>query len=99
MNSTKMLSQLRFLAIAEGISYLLLGITMIFKYGYEILWPNLVVGMSHGVLFIAYCVWVLLVSRSHSWKTYQTLLALIASLIPVATFIVEAQWLRKSNEA
>jgi integral membrane protein len=99
MPEQRLLAQLRFLAIAEGISYLLIGLTMILKYRYSILWPNLIVGMAHGVLFIAYCIWVVLVARAYAWKFSRTFLALLASLIPVATFVVEARWLRKTPEA
>lgn len=90
------LKTLRFLAISEGISYLLFALTMPLKYMMEITLPNKIVGMAHGVLFIAYCVWVVLVSRDQKWNTSKTLLALAASLFPFATFIVDAKWLKES---
>lgn len=91
------IGQLRLLAISEGISYLLLGLTMYLKYVHLIPWPNRVVGMAHGVLFIAYCIWVVLVARSHKWTIQKTLLALLASLLPIATFVVDAKWLKSEN--
>ena len=57
----KQLSILRILAISEGISYIAFGITMPIKYLMHWPLPNYIVGMSHGLLFIAYCLWVLIV--------------------------------------
>jgi integral membrane protein len=45
--------------------------------------------MIHGVLFIAYCIWVLLVAREEKWNYKITFLALLASLIPFGTFIAD----------
>ena len=59
MNLKSLLGQLRILAILEGISYLLLGLTMPLKYWYNMGMPNKIVGMIHGVLFIAFCLWVI----------------------------------------
>lgn len=58
------LTQFKVLAIAEGISYLLFGLTMPLKYVYEVPEPNYFVGMAHGVLFILYCVWAVVVAKS-----------------------------------
>ncbi len=80
---------LRLWAIMEGISFLLFGITMPLKYIYDIKDPNFFMGMIHGVLFIAYCIWVLLVAREEKWNYKITFLALLASLIPFGTFIAD----------
>jgi integral membrane protein len=80
------LTQLRVLAIIEGISYISFGLTMPLKYIYGIKEPNMVVGMIHGVLFILYCVWVLLVYRKHKLAVSELLLLLVASLVPFMTF-------------
>ncbi|OFZ64969.1 MAG: hypothetical protein A3D92_05140 [Bacteroidetes bacterium RIFCSPHIGHO2_02_FULL_44_7] len=94
MTLSTRIGQLRLLAISEGISYLLFALTMPLKYVYLIPWPNQIVGMAHGVLFIAYCIWVVLVARAHKWTIQKTLLALLASLLPIATFVVDARWLK-----
>ncbi len=99
MNLNTLLGQLRLLAILEGISYLLFALTMPLKYGYDILWPNKIVGMIHGVLFIAYCVWVVLNARQGKWPFKVTFIMILASLLPFATFFAESQILRPmSNE-
>jgi len=91
----KLIKQLQILAILEGISYLSLGLTMILKYKYGMPEPNWIVGMAHGVLFIAYCLWVIRLhfQQTLNWST--TLLLLLASLIPFMTFWVDIKILRK----
>lgn len=86
--------QLRLLAILEGISYLSLALTMPLKYIYEMGMPNKIVGMIHGVLFIAYCIWVLLVGMNQKWRWTKMLICWIASLLPFATFWVDAKYLK-----
>lgn len=92
MNNVK---TLKYLAILEGISYLLLFVvSMPLKYYCDMPQPNYYIGMAHGVLFIAYCIWVLIVGREKSWSVIKVLLALAASLFPFTTFIVERKWLK-----
>ena len=79
----------RFLAIAEGISYLLLAVTMPLKYVYGIEGPNYVVGLSHGILFSLYCLLLILLFFLLKWSILKALLIFIASLVPFGTFIAE----------
>lgn len=94
MNTKTLLGQLRLLAIFEGISYLLFALTMPMKYLMDMGTPNKIVGMIHGVLFIAYVIWVLLVGQQKKWGIRMTIICLIASLLPVATFIVDSKFLK-----
>ena len=89
------LGQLRFLAISEGISYLLFALTMPIKYMLHIPLPNKVVGMAHGFLFIAYCLWVIIVAIEKKWNFGTTFLAGIASLIPFGTFMADSKIFKK----
>lgn len=91
----KTLAHLRLLAIMEGISYLLFGITMPIKYIYDIKEPNYFIGMAHGVLFLLYCLYVLIVANQRKWELKKTFVCLIASLLPIATFVVDAKILKK----
>jgi integral membrane protein len=93
-----LLKQLSTLAILEGISYLLFAVTMPLKYMLDLKWPNQIVGMIHGVLFIAYCLWVVLVAREQKWNIKTTLVALAASLLPIATFIVDIKIIKPEIE-
>lgn len=89
---------LRWVAILEGTSYLLLlGICMPLKYIFDIPEPTYPVGLAHGVLFVAYCVLITAYSFKAKWGVKNTILALGASLLPVAPFIVEKKLLRSAD--
>ncbi len=92
------LGQLRLLAIMEGISYLLFALTMPLKYVFEMGMPNKIVGMAHGVLFIAYVIWVFLVGNNRKWNWKKMGVCWIASLLPFATFWVDAIYLKPLEE-
>jgi integral membrane protein len=94
------LGRLRIVGWWEGISFLvLLGVAMPLKYFADWPLPVRVVGMAHGVLFIAY-VWAAIqaaLDRNWTWK--RTALVLIASLLPAGPFVVDAKMLREeANE-
>lgn len=88
------LGQLRILGFLEGCSYLLFAITMPLKYAMEMPGPNKVVGLIHGVLFIAYCSWVIYVANELKWTKEKTFWALLASIIPFGTFIADKKLFR-----
>ncbi len=94
MKLSTLLGQLQFLAIVEGISYISFGLTMPLKYVYGIKEPNYVVGMAHGVLFIAYVLWVLRVHFNRKVSYSKTFIMLVASLVPFMTFWVERKMLK-----
>lgn len=89
------IGRLRILAIMEGVSYILFGITMPLKYMMGIPEPNYVVGMAHGVLFILYCLQVFQVGIQKKITFGQMILFWIASLIPFGTFYIDYKYLRK----
>jgi integral membrane protein len=82
------------MAILEGLSYLLLGVTMPLKYYYDMQSPNYFVGMFHGVFFIVYCLLVIQNAFLKDWKLKLVLLSLVASLIPFGTFYADSKWFR-----
>ncbi len=98
MKLSTILGQLRILAIFEGISFLLLIPTVILKYQYEMGLPNKIVGSVHGILFILYCVWVVYYAMKMKWNLMKTLICLAASLLPIATFIVDQRILKAEVE-
>ena len=84
------LKTLRLLALLDGISYLLLlGICVPLKYIWDIPEPTNPVGLAHGVLFVAYCLWVLIVTREKKWSFKTMFLAGFASLLPFGTFLAD----------
>jgi integral membrane protein len=79
----------RIVAFAEGISYILFGISMPLKYVYEIPEPNFVVGLAHGLLFSLYCLMTLILFFELKWTYAKTALVFLVSLIPFGTFLAE----------
>lgn len=85
-----MVKLLRIIAILEGLSFLiLLSIAMPLKYMFDKPEMVKIVGMAHGVLFIAYIILVIVVRELLKWNLKQTFLALIASILPFGTFYVD----------
>ena len=64
---------------------------------YDIPEPTRPVGMAHGILFVAYVIWLLIVGRELKWGPMTFVWGFIASLLPFATFIFEAKTLPKAK--
>lgn len=89
----------RWVGILEGISYLvLLLIAMPLKYFANK--PDVVkyVGWAHGVLFVAFGLYLIKVWIKYKWSFGKTTLAFIASLLPFGTFMLDRK-LRKEYPA
>lgn len=89
-----MLTSFKWVARGEGISLLiLLFIAMPLKY----IWDDpswvKVVGMIHGVLFVAYVAWAIWVYLELKWSLKRLALVILASIIPFGTFYVEKKYL------
>jgi len=85
-----MINILRITALLEGLSFLiLLGVAMPLKYMYDKPEMVKIVGMAHGVLFIAYIMLVVIVREKMNWNFKQTAIALIASILPFGTFYAD----------
>lgn len=85
-----MIRPLRILGNIEGISYLLLlGIAMPMKYIMEIPEAVKIVGMAHGVLFLAYSLLLTLCMKNFKWKFGFGAYLFIATLIPFGTFVTD----------
>ena len=81
---------LRLLGNIEGISYLLLlGIAMPMKYFFGFPMAVKMVGMAHGVLFIAYCLLLALQMRANKWNLLFGVYLFVATLIPFGTFVTD----------
>ncbi|MEV5572638.1 DUF3817 domain-containing protein [Spirillospora sp. NPDC052269] len=91
---------LRIVSVAEALSFLvLLLVAMPLKYGADAPVAVQIMGPIHGVLFLAYVGLVLVGHRAAGWNIMRTLLALIASVLPIAPFFVERNWLRPVADA
>lgn len=86
----------KIVAILEGISYLVLFANMLFvKPFYLEIYNTLLypIGMTHGLLFIAYVILALLVGAKLKWSFKTLGIVLLAALLPFATFYVEKRYL------
>ncbi len=89
----KTFSWFRKIATAEGISFIvLLFIAMPLKY-----WANMpmavrIVGSLHGILFVAFVVlaWEAKSEYKKDWAWFGK--AMLASLLPFGTFVMDKQW-------
>jgi integral membrane protein len=89
-----MLTLFRALAIAEGISYLLLfGFSMPLKYWANIREPNIYIGYVHGVLFIGFVILAFFFCRQQGWGIKRFLKFFLASLLPYGTFYMDKKYL------
>ena len=88
-----MLKNFRRLAFFEGISFLLiLFVTMPLKYLFNNPMPNKVIGMIHGVLFLGYIVFALMLKAELKWDTKKTAIILFCSVIPFGTFWMDKKY-------
>lgn len=96
---SKLINSFKIVAILEGISYLVLfGNMLLIKPFQRDLYQTLLypIGMTHGLLFIAYVLLALLVGSKLKWSFKTLGIVLLASLIPFATFYVEKRYLKSA---
>jgi len=93
------LGRFRVVAIAEGISFLiLLGIAMPLKYIAGKPGMVDVVGWIHGMLFISYMITGLQLKIEHEWPFKRTATAVIAAFLPFGPFILDRKILREEEK-
>ena len=93
---SKLLPVFRIVALLEGVSYiLLLFIASPIKWFYNDPQYVEILGMPHGILFIAYVVIAVIISSDMKWSTRTLWIVLIASLIPFGTFYIDKKYLKQ----
>jgi integral membrane protein len=86
------LGQLRIIGFLEGCSFLiLLLVAMPLKYIWAMPQAVKVVGMAHGVLFILYILYSVVVAFQQKWSFWTLTLVVLASFVPIGTFIADAK--------
>lgn len=89
------LRRFRWVAILEGISFLvLLFIAMPLKYWGGMPLMVKYVGWAHGLLFIGYIVLAIPLFTKLKWPGERMYGVGVASLLPFGTFVLERRWLR-----
>lgn len=93
-----MLKSFRSIALLEGLSTLaLFFLAMPMKYiaGDPIYVKN--IGMAHGILFILYIAFAILIKNEQKWNPRTFAIVCLASIFPFGTFYVEKKYLRNSK--
>tara|TARA_R110000850_G_scaffold80862_1_gene173501 strand:+ start:46991 stop:47266 length:276 start_codon:yes stop_codon:yes gene_type:complete len=89
-----MIKLFKIIALFEGVSLLLLlFIAMPLKYIWEMPQMVQVVGMAHGILFLAYVVLAFMVYSELKWSLKTLAIVLFASIVPFGTFYIEKKYL------
>lgn len=89
----------KFVAVAEGISYLVLFFNMlVIKPNDLVLYKTLLfpVGMAHGLLFMGYVLLAILIRDEQKWSLKDFFIVQLASLMPFATFYVEKKYVKNA---
>ena len=85
----------RVIAFLEGVSYiLLLFIATPIKYLFEEPKYVKLLGMPHGLLFIAYIAFAFLSKNKHKWASREFGQILLASIIPFGTIYIDRKYLK-----
>ncbi|MGV3696788.1 DUF3817 domain-containing protein [Flavobacterium sp.] len=89
----------KFVAIAEGISYLVLFFNMLVVKRMDmelykmLLFP---IGMAHGLLFVSYVALAFIIWKSQKWTIKEFIIVQLASFLPFGTFYIEKKYLKNA---
>lgn len=86
-------------AISEGFSYLILLSNMLFiKPTHLELYKTFLfpIGMTHGILFIAYLYLSFMIKEKQNWSVKDLTLIILGSLIPFGAFFIERKYLKNA---
>lgn len=76
----------------EGYSYLiLLFIAMPMKYEFGYPMAVKIAGMIHGILFILFCLLLVIAWKDSKWTFSENIIFFVASLIPFGTFYTKSK--------
>jgi integral membrane protein len=89
------MGRLRLIAFIEGMSYILLVfIAMPLKYAADLPQAVRVVGMAHGVLFVTFCLALLMVLIERRLTFVRSVLTFLSAWLPFGTFVID-RYLKK----
>lgn len=96
MNFSTALGRVRILGLIEGWSFvLLMFVAMPLKYLAGQPQAVSIVGMAHGILFLALCAAALQAQvNEDGWPLQRTAIIIIGALLPFGPFVVEAKVLK-----
>ncbi|PQV47755.1 integral membrane protein [Jejuia pallidilutea] len=89
------LNTFRVVALLEGVSYiLLLFIATPIKYLANDPQYVKLLGMPHGLLFVAYVAIAFLIKNDLNWTNKEFAIVLIAAIVPFGTFYIDKKYLK-----
>jgi len=71
-----------------------MGIAMPLKYYWGQPFAVKIVGSLHGLLFVVYCAWALVIHFKEKWPATQLLLCWVLSCLPFGTFWFDRKYLK-----
>lgn len=90
-----MLKFFKLIALLEGTSLLLLLVfAMPMKYFFQEPIFVKIIGMAHGLLFIAYLILAVMQKIASNWSLKTLAIVSIASVLPFGTFYVDKKYLK-----
>ncbi len=96
MSESPIITRFRYIARAEGISFLLLlFVAMPLKYFADMPLAVKYTGWAHGALFIGYWVAAIPLFIRLKWDAERIIGLGAASVLPFGTFVMEARWLKQ----
>jgi integral membrane protein len=101
VQSLKSISKkIRYIAVAEGMSYLILLTLSILKRttSIDVHTGIQYVGMLHGILFILFLIAIGAGIFILKWSFSRALWAFVTSLLPFGTFVLDAQLIKEENK-
>ena len=91
------IGRLRAVSAIEGLSYaLLVFVAMPLKYGFGEPLMVRVMGMAHGVLFVAFAAALVMAWRERGWSTGRPAVVMGWSLVPLGALVIERMLQRES---
>lgn len=93
-----LLNLFRLIAFLEGVSYILLIFFAVpVKYLQEDPQYVKMLGLPHGLFFMAYIVVAFLIWSELKWTKKTLFIVLLASIIPFGTFLIDKKYLRHAK--
>lgn len=97
MTDNKLFNLFIKVGFAEGVSFIvLLFIAMPLKYFMDMPLAVRIVGMVHGVLFIAFSILLLMATIKYKWSIKMAIIGFLLSFLPFGTFYLE-RILKRNN--
>ena len=84
----------RLITILEGLSYILLLIATPIKYLFGNEQYVKALGMPHGILFILYIFFAILIQKKMNWNNKNLIIVILASIVPFGTFYIDYKYLK-----